>query len=78
MSPSWTEVVEREAEAGAAYYALGRTHGFAEGWQAAQEAAQGRRWAAQVARAGVDAIDTLNARQRAAERQREVAARWSA
>lgn len=77
-TPSWTEVIEREAEAGAAYYALGRAEGFRAGWEACEQAAQDARRGAEVARLGVDAIDTVNARQRAAQRQAEVVARWSA
>lgn len=76
--PSWTEAVEREAEAGAAYYALGRTHGFREGWEACAQAAQDARRAAQVARTGVEAVETVRARQRAAERQAAAVAGWSA
>lgn len=77
-APTWTEVVEREAEVGATYYALGHAEGFRAGWEACEQAAQDARRGAEVARLGVAAIDTVNARQRAAQRQAEAVARWSA
>lgn len=70
--PTWGDYVEGTTAAAADAYA----HGFAEGYRAAQEDAHSARVAAQVARAGVAAIDTVRARQKAEERARRIATEY--
>lgn len=72
-SASWDELVEASTQAGAAYYSLGRQHGYREGYEAAQQDAQLRATAAQIARAGVEAIDIMQARRKADERAQSLA-----
>lgn len=69
--------VMASTEGQAAGYTLGWQHGYAEGYVDAQEDAQARRTGAEVARAGVEAVDTVNARRKADERARQIAAGWS-
>ena len=75
---SWAEVVEASCTGQAHGYKLGWTQGWTAGYQAAQEDAHTHAVNARAARAGVEAVDVVNARQKAAQRARDAAAGWSA
>lgn len=73
--PTWDDYVTGTTQAAAEAYRLGWAAGYWESHKAAQDA----RRAALVARAGVEGINVLRARQRAAERTGEgPALGWSA
>lgn len=68
-STDWSvSTVIAATEYGAHYYALGRAHGYQEGYEDAQQDAHARRVNARIARAGVEAIDVVAAREKAAQR----------
>lgn len=66
-APTWDDVVSYSTEGQAAGYAMGWAHGWREGYEAAQRDAQDAARGAQIARAGVDAVDTVRAREKAAK-----------